>query len=172
MANEKVYVIKITNETGGRKVAEKAGGAGGIQNKTNNENKGGETSEKATAQKALSAVFAYKNIKSVVTTVADYRVSTVQLRTGSSLAQQKASYWYNTAQKGLSFVESVAKGAAVGGAPGAIIGAALSLVTSGVELAKRAETLRIQNELEETRQDISAQRATVSGSRTQVAAQI
>ena len=172
MANEKVYVIKITNETGGRKVAEKAGGAGGIQNKTNNENKGGETSEKATAQKALSAVFAYKNIKSVVTTVADYRVSTVQLRTGSSLAQQKASYWYNTAQKGLSFVESVATGAAVGGIPGAIIGAALSAVAGVVNIVQKEMRLSTQEELEQNSRDIKAQRTTVSGSRFQNATQM
>ena len=172
MANEKVYVIKITNETGGRKVAEKAGGAGGIQNNTNTENKGGETSEKATVQKAINAVFVYKQVKSVLNNHVSHEVSKVQLRTGSSDAQQKANMFYNMGNKGISIVENVVIGAKFGGGIGAAIAAVTSVINEAMDMQQTWDKYNLEKELETTKQDLAAQRTTVSGSRYQNATQM
>ena len=175
MANEKVYVIKITNETGGRKVAENAGGVGGIQNNVESlgsNSYGSLTRGEVDVKGALGAVFTYNQFKSVANNVVEYRVSTVQLRTGSSMAQKQANFWYNNAQKGVNFAENLAKGGFVAGSPGMIAAALMSTVGKVIDYAKEFNTMYLNRELEQNSINIMAQRTTVSSSRTQSGAQI
>lgn len=161
------YELIIKNESAQR-VAEQVGGAGGINTENENESVGGETTQNETnAGKLLKQVFGYKAIKSVATQVVGHRVSTVQLRTGSHEAQQRANFSYQIGQQAFGIAESLAVGAAVGGFAGAAVGAVMSLVHTAISWNQKADTLRLQNQLEQNTQLAAAQRATYSGSRYQ-----
>lgn len=172
MSNEVIYKIILTNETENQ-VAKSAGGAGGIGNQTKqNGSSGGESGEKATANKAIKKIFLYHQAKSIADNFISYRVSTVQLRTGSSLAQEKATFWYNAAQKTMSIGESIATGAMFGGGPGAAIGAVVGIVNNTMDFVQKINTYNMEKGLENTTQDLATQRETTSGSRYQSASQI
>ena len=162
------YELIIKNETE-QEVAQEVGGAGGIQKPTGEGNSsGGETSKDGVnAKKIFNQVFGYQRVKSVATNAIGYQVSTVQLRTGSTEAQQRASFAYSVGMQAFNIVESIGVGAMTGGWIGAAIGAVLSVVDTAVSYAYKQNTLNIQNQLENTTQDITAQRATFSGSRYQ-----
>lgn len=163
----RVYELIIKNETDSA-AAKQVGGAGGIQtNDGAGDSSGGEKSKPTSAEKALKQLFGYKAVKSVASQVISFQVSTVQLRTGSSEAQQKANFWYNVAQRGLSVGESLIGGALVGGLPGAIIGLAVGAAHTAIDIGQRIERMDMEKRVEDVSRDISAQRATVSGSRYQ-----
>lgn len=173
MSNEVVYKIVLTNDTQGNNVADKAGGAGGIKKATQQSDEPkGQTNKKTSAKKAFKKIFLYTGAKSVGSNIVSGRVLTVQLRTGSSDAQQKAEFWYNAGQKAWSFGESVITGALVGGGIGAAIGAVFSVINSGIDMVQTYERLNLQKQLEDTTQTMNMQRETVSGSRYQGATQI
>ena len=168
----RVYELIIRNETS-EDVAEEVGGAGGIQtNDGAGSSPGGERtkqprSEGMDASQALKKLFGYSQIKQVATQVVGFQVSTVQLRTGSHEAQQRATFGYNMAQKAVSLGESVAAGAMVGGPAGAAVALVMSLLNTVIGVSQKIEKLRIEQNLEDTSHNLSAQRATVSGSRYQ-----
>lgn len=164
----KTYELILRNETE-RKVAKDVGGAGGIQTADGaNESTGGEVSSSdASAEKILKQVFGYKAVKRVVSTAISYQVSTVQLRTGSSEAQQRAQMAYSIGSQVFNIGESVVMGAVVGNLPGAIVGAILGITNTIWQYEMQQNTLNLQHTLEQNAQDLSAQRATISGSRYQ-----
>lgn len=164
------YELIIKNEAQKKKTEKDVGGAGGIQNQ--DQKAGGETDEQSVdAEKLLGKVFGYQRMKSVATNAIGYSVSTVKLRTGSTEAQQRASFAYSVGMQAFNIGESVAVGAMAGGLIGAAIGAVLSVADTAISYAYKQNTLNIQNQLENTTQDITSQRATVSGSRYQNATQ-
>ena len=173
MSNEVVYKVILTNETE-KQVAKSAGGAGGIGNQTKqNGSSGGESGEKATANKAIKKIFLYHQGKSIADNVISHMfVSTVQLKTGSSLAQEKATFFYNAAQKAMSFGESVATGAMFAGGVGAAIGAVVGVVNNTIDFVQKMNIYNMEKGLENATRDLSAQRETTSGSRYQSAGQI
>lgn len=164
------YELIIKNESSQR-VASQVGGAGGINTENQNQESvsvGGETtSENTGAQKLLKQVFGYKAVKSFATQALGHRVSTVQLRTGSHEAQQRANFSYQIGQQALGIAETIAIGAATGGLAGAAVGLVLGLVHTAIDWNNKADTLRLQNQLEQNAQLAAAQRATYSGSRYQ-----
>ena len=172
MPNDRVYRIIISNNTDDAKVASKAGGAGGIQNQTQNNGNGGEEKKKASAKSAFKKVMVYQGLKSVANNQISYQVSKVQLVTGSSDAQAKANLWYNMAQKGVSFAESVVMGTLLGGGVGAAIGAVVGVVNMAIDAQQSYNDYNLGKKLEKTQRDLSTQRETVSGSRYQGATQI
>ena len=164
------YELIIRNETEEENVAKEVGGAGGINTPQNGAGNGGggETSDEgANAEKLLKKVIGYQRIKSVATNAIGYQVSTVQLRTGSTEAQQRASFAYSVGMQAFNIGESIAVGAMTGGWIGAAIGAVLSVADTAMSYAYKQNTINIQKQLENTTQDITAQRATFSGSRYQ-----
>lgn len=172
---DRTYKIEITAKGFGEKknTAEEVGGAGGIQNQTG-ETAGGSTGGNKKADKpdkdlsnAVRKLFGYAALKSYASKVIGYEVSTVQLSTGSHEAQQRANFTYSLAQQGFGIVEGAVAGASVGGGYGAIAGVVLSLVNTGITWAQKANTLAIQQGLEDTQQAFASQRVTVSGSRYQ-----
>lgn len=163
----RTYELIIRNETQDA-VAQEVGGAGGIQTPDGSaESAGGEKTKKTPAQKLLKQVFGYKSIKSFATQALGHRVSTVQLRTGSMEAQQRANFSYQIGQQVLGIAETIAVGAATGGLAGAAVGLVLGLVHTAIDWNNKADTLRLQNQLEQNAQLAAAQRATYSGSRYQ-----
>ena len=164
------YELIIKNEARKKQTEKDVGGAGGIQ--TQAQKAGGETDEQdVEAKKLLGKVVGYQRIKSVSTNAIGYAVSTVKLRTGSTEAQQRASFAYSVGMQALNIGEDVAVGAMRGGLIGAAIGALLSITDTALSYVYKQNTLNIQNQLENTTQDITSQRATVSGSRYQNATQ-
>lgn len=153
-----------------KRVASKVGGAGGIfeQWAEKEARLGSETTERGvSASAALQNLFGYHAVKSVASQVVGHRVSTVQLRTGSHEAQERANFTYSIAQQGLGLVEGFIGGMAVGGPIGATIGVMSSLIHTAISWNQKADTLRLQRNLEENQQFMAAQRATYSGSRYQ-----
>ena len=162
------YELIIKNEST-KRVAAKVGGAGGINPENEDkESVGGETTESgANPAVLLKRLFGYHAVKSVASQVVGHRVSTVQLRTGSHEAQERANFTYSIAQQGLGLVEGFIGGMAVGGPIGATIGVMSSLIHTAISWNQKADTLRLQRNLEENQQFMAAQRATYSGSRYQ-----
>ena len=150
------YSLTITNETQSLKL--------------NNTAAGGERSSNSVDKKAdklLKTMFGYKSVKSNVDTLIAHRVSTVSLRTGSTEAQQRANFIYSVASQGFNIAESIVGGFMIGNAAGAAVGALMSISHTLLSYSLKQDTLNIQNTLERTQQNFSAQRATFSGSRYQ-----
>ena len=178
MSNDNVYRIILENNTE-ESVAQKTGGAGGVGNQTGGSH-GGQISGPATASKAAKAVFGVHAVASIGMNILEGYVSTVELRTGSSLAQQKATFWYNSAQRLMGFAQAGMSGYAfgkmfggAGGAGGlAAFNALVNGMNQGVDFLQRMYVYNMQKKLEQVAQDLSAQRETTSGSRYQGAGQI
>ncbi len=165
------YVLIIKNETTESKT-DKLGGAGGVANVAG-ESTGGakKSSASATAGKIVNSVFGYQAVKSAVNQVVAFNVSMVQTRTGSVAQQQKASFVYSRAQTAVGILEATAMGAITGGPVGAIgafaISALSAVVNFGMSYTLESQRLREESNLETISRDMSAQRATYSGSRYQ-----
>lgn len=170
MSNNYSLTIKLEEGTK-KKVAEDVGGAGGINDK--NAAPGGEVSQEdnKSTKSIIKKVFGYSAIKSFVTQGLNYNVSTVQLRTGSHEAQQRANFTYSMAQQGLGIVEGIVGGAIAGGGTGAAIGAVISVAHTAISWNQKQDTINMQRNLEFTSQNYAAQRATYSGSRYQTVLQ-
>ena len=159
------YVLTIRNESD-EGIASEVGGAGGLRNHAGAS--GGEESGglSPSAKKALRGVLSvYKPVKSTVNQIASYGVSQVELRTGSREQHQRASFAYSVGSRLWNAGESVALGSAFGGLPGAIAGLALSALSTVISVTQAQNTLTTQRQLEDITRNLSAQRATVSGSR-------
>lgn len=152
-----------------QQTAKEVGGAGGI----NSDTTGGEVSQEQdkTASTLLKKVVGYGTIKSFANQAITHYVSTVQLRTGSNEAQQRANFTYSLAQQGLGIAETIAAGAFAGGGIGAAIGAVMSVAHTAISWQQKQNVLDMQRNLEFTSQNYGAQRATYSGSRYQTVLQ-
>lgn len=170
MSNNYSLTIKLEEGTK-KKVAEDVGGAGGINDK--NAAPGGEVSQEdnKSTKSIIKKVFGYSAIKSFVTQGLNYNVSTVQLRTGSHEAQQRANFTYSMALQGLGVVETIAGGGLVAGTGGAAIGLIAGIYGAQIQWLEKQNTVNMQNHLETYQQNLAAQRATYSGSRYQTVLQ-
>lgn len=175
MAENNSYELIIRYDTG-EGIASEVGGAGGVSssdsgNTATNGNSGGN----AGAGKVLTKLFGYKAIKSTVTQIVTYEHSQVELRTGSRERQQRVTFAYEMVSSVYSIAEGAVAGGIVGGPAGAAAGAVLALVnqlTSKVtSILTTNATINTQRRLEDISRNLSAQRATVSGSRYMNAAE-
>lgn len=176
MSNTYTLIIK---NTGKKAVAQDVGGVGGISGNAASaeQSAGGATSESGVdAGKILSKVFGYKQVKAVASSAVAYRISTVQLRTGSSEAQQRAQFAYSIGQQSLGILEgayigalkgSIVGGGLMGAVVGAMFGTTSAVMSTFIEYNMYAKTLDLEYQIEKNSQNLSAQRATVSGSRYQ-----
>lgn len=164
---ENHYTLTLENETQ-EGIAQEVGGAGGIQNTGSPSPAGGEQSDgiSPSAKKAIRGVLSvYRPIKSTANQVISYEVSQVELRTGSREQHQRANFAYSVGTQLWNSAETIATGALLGGLPGAIVGLALSAVSTVVSISQAQNTINTQRNLEDVSRNLSAQRATVSGSR-------
>lgn len=111
------------------------------------------------------AMIAYNAIKSFALQQINYRVSTVELRTGSSEMGARAALQNEIAQKGLGILEMTAAGALVGGGVGAIIGFGLSTAHTAIGYLQKENTIQIKRNLENETLTMLRIRAGASGSR-------
>lgn len=107
-----------------------------------------------------SLVAVNKFVKPFVTQAISHRVGTVQLRTGSQELQDKVNFAYQTITHVASFAESVATGWLVTGNPiGAVIGGAVSILTTVYGYAQNLQTINLQKNLENMSLDMARERA-------------
>lgn len=140
-AEDNSYVITIENKTADDNNSLVAGGKGSASAGAG-ESEGGAVSTGKAIAKGLVTYNHY--VKPFVNQAIQHRISTVSLRTGGEELESRLSFTHSVVQRAVGFAESVAIGAAVGHLPGALIGAAVSLVTMGIEYSNKQETLRLQ----------------------------
>lgn len=160
--SQRTYEIIIKNESGGQ-VAQKV-------NNTGQEpvSSGG---GKSSAEKAIRSVFIYSTAKSFVMPILAYNVSTVKLTTGSTEAQQQTNFWYNMSTRAVNVVESTVAGAMAGNVAGAVIGLVVGVTREAIDVGLAQQRLNMQASIENVMRDITAMRATYSGSRYQTVTQ-
>ena len=117
---------------------------------SNQDSSGNAESPTSKLPKQLTGLAIYGYAKSILSRVAQSSINTVTLRTGHEELQQRINFTYNIANRGLDMVTSAITGASVGGPAGAIVGVALNLVSSGVDLAIRANEMNISKQQENT----------------------
>ncbi len=74
-------------------------------------------------------------------------ISRVGLRTGNTALQERLSYAQSTAQRAIGIGAALIGGALTGN-PLAVVGAAVSAVSWGVDIGIQAENLRLEREVE------------------------
>lgn len=137
------YEIVIRNQrVGGRKKSPISGEGGTAKTP------GKKQEETPGASNGVSGLVSYGMAKSFAKQILQFRVDTVELRTGSAELQQKISFAYQIGNQALSIVESLAVGAMVGGLPGAVVGAMAGVTHTLIGYAQNAQRIRWQGELE------------------------
>jgi len=141
---QKVYEIIIKDQTtGGRKTTATAMN-GTVTTETKQKAKSGE--ESGASFKDMVAGYHYA--KQALQTIASYEISTIELRTGSVRAQQKAQFAYQCVNEASNVLESTIVGFATGGGVGALIGTAVGLVTKVVNYGLNAQRLNLAQSVE------------------------
>lgn len=112
------------------------------------------------------AMVAYNLVKSFALQQINYRVSTVELRTGSNEMSARASFQNELAQKGLGILEMTASGALVGGLAGALVGLGISTAHTAVSYIQKENTIQLKRNLENETLTMLRMRAGASGSRS------
>lgn len=107
----------------------------------------------------------YHTVKGFVDNAVSYEVSTVTLRTGSNRMQEEAQLRYKIYSKASGVLESVSKGALVGGLPGAIVGLGISGIREVIGIGQRQNTLNLERALEDTSIQMASIRAGINNSR-------
>lgn len=164
MADNNAYVFTFKNETETGKKKNPVAGNGA-------EPKEGSGSQSSSRKAAIAkGIVVYRTAKSFVDQAVTHNISTVSLRTGAEELQERLAFAREMTQKGLNIVESVAFGALVGNAAGAIIGLMTSVSHTVISYAQKAETLRLERSVENASLHNMAIRAggslaTFSGSR-------
>ena len=162
------YVITIKNETGD--------GVPGASTKNivtptpNNDKKekkekGGLIQGEEGRKAFIKGVAIYGTVKSFATQIISHEIATVELRTGSSEAQQIASAWYNGINRGVGVLEKVGTGAALGGGAGAAVGLAIGVMHEAVSISQNIIDIALNAALENTSIRLNYIRAGVNGSR-------
>ncbi len=153
-----VYKFIITDETQAEQNNPIAG-----QNTQSSSTQSNNTNSVSRGQ--LSGLVAYHKIKPFVVQAINNEVGKVELRTGSNRLQEKANFINQIAQNVFNFGESIVIGASVGGIPGAIAGAVLSVAHTLISYTNNQSVLDLQSSIEN--QTISMQyiRAGAQGSR-------
>lgn len=167
MAENNTYVIRIVNET--EKTGSAVGGAGGINAQasesggtalgTTKSNGSGGGSNKAA--NALTKLFSAGTAVNVIKQAVAFDVSQVYVETGSREAQQRASALYSAG----TTLAGVAAAGFVGGPAAAGVALLGTLISKATSLIFQMQAIENQSRLQDITRDLSAQRATVSGSR-------
>ena len=87
-------------------------------------------------------------VKPFVNQLVSQQINTVSLRTGAQELQDRLSFGYQMIQSGVNMVESIAIGAMMGGAAGAVVGAVMSVTTTAISYANKQQTIRYEQNLE------------------------
>lgn len=108
----------------------------------------------------------YHTVKSIGAQIAYHdAVATVQLRTGSSEAQEIASAWYSGINTSAGILEKAATGAAIGGGVGAVVGTVVGVAQALIGLNQRYRDLLMAEALESVSLRMNYIRAGANGSR-------
>lgn len=98
----------------------------------------------------VKPLIAYNHyIKPFANQIVNQRVSTVELRTGAQEYEQRLSYQIQVAEKVGGFVSSVLIGGALGNLPGAIIGGAMSVATTALDIMGKYNRLELERNVED-----------------------
>lgn len=101
------------------------------------------------AQTALKALVAYdKFVAPFVEQAIQQQVSTIELRTGSKELQQRVEFGLGIAKQAGGIATSFLTGYAIGNLPGAIVGTLISGLTTALNYANKAQTLKLEQNLE------------------------
>ena len=140
------YVIKIQNETSGKKSPI----AGSNNSGSSKSEKAQATVGQERAQSALKAIVAYnKFIAPFVDSAVERELGTIELRTGASELQQRVNFGRSIAKQVGGLATSVIAGYAVGNLPGAIIGGLISVATTAMNYSNRQNVLNLNRNLED-----------------------
>jgi hypothetical protein len=102
------------------------------------------------AQGLIKALVAYdKYAAPFVENIVQRNVGTIELRTGAEELQQKVEFGLSIAKTAGGIITSALTGYAIGNLPGALIGTLISGVTTVMNYANRANTLRLEQNLED-----------------------
>lgn len=108
---------------------------------------------------------AWSKAKPWINQVVSHEVNMVNLRTGRQEYAQKVQFAYGLIQQVEGIGSSIAMGFATGGGPGAIIGAAVGLISTGISYVQKQNQIDTQESLENVNLQQSRIRAGTSGSR-------
>lgn len=140
MANNNVYVIRIENG------AVEAVSPLAYDTRKSEPKK---TVGQQRADKIVKALVAYdKYAAPFVESVVQHQVGTINLRTGAEELQQRVEFGLGIAKQVGGLATSVLTGYAIGNLPGAIIGGLISGITTVINYANKADTLRMEQNLE------------------------
>ncbi len=122
---------------------------------------------KETAQNVKKGIAGVGYAEQIIYPMIAHEVNTVALRTGQAEKQQKYQMIFDGVKKGISFGQSVLAGFLVsGGNPiGAVVGATVGLVTTGVQVYSQIDTVNLQRQSENISIALSNQRAGSLGDR-------
>lgn len=135
---EKSYLIRIEGaETQEKRTTAKSSGGESVERKSGSKEKS-----------LISKMAAYHYAKRAVQMVAGYEIGTIDIRTGSVLAQQEADFAYQIVNDVWNVGESIAVGAMAGGAPGAIVGAAIGTVFKVASYVENGAKINLQRSVE------------------------
>lgn len=138
------YEIVIKNETAQEQENNPiaANGAG-------SKNTDGNTSAAAPTLKAAAIMAVAGTALRFADKIVSHRIQTVELRTGAREQQERLSFAYSVAKQAGGIIMSTAAGFAVGNVPGALIGLLTSSASVALSYAQKADTLRLQRDLED-----------------------
>lgn len=139
------YIITIRNEGGGSpsstaptSTSERS--AAPTQSAPASQDSGGKAALRVVASFDIAKRLAFRAI--------DFRVNTVQLRTGSAAQQERYQYLNGVAQNAFGMIESIAVGYAIGNLPGAVIGGISSVASMGISYLERSATIDLSRQVE------------------------
>ena len=120
------------------------------------------TSNKNPLQAGLTA---WNKAKPWINQVVGHEVNMVDLRTGRKEYAQKVQFTYGLIQQIEGICSSIAMGFATGGGAGALIGAAVGLISTGIGYIQKQNQIDTQNSLENITLQQQRVRAGTNGSR-------
>lgn len=141
---ERSYTITLKNETQSEQAERNPIAGSGAQ--TQNGDSGGVASWRKGVAKGIVTFNTY--VKPFVDQLVTQQISTITLRTGAEELQEKAEFAYSAIKAGVGLIESVLIGGLVGNLPGAVIGGLMSISTTAISYANKAQTLNLQRSVE------------------------
>lgn len=148
MASDREYTIIIENKGGSDDGGASSVFAGNNTASSDNATAANANKKKANLKTDISAMFAYRTVKSFAVQQINHEVSLVELKTGSKDAQDHANFYNQVIQSGVSILETTAIGATTGSLPGALIGFAVSATQKVVSIINQNDTINTQRDIE------------------------
>lgn len=160
---DREYKIIIKNQTTEQKGAVAGVNASGIKSAVSGSS-GQQSSQGGSATAMAIANVAFNQVKRMTVNEINYQVSTVQLRTGSSLQQQKLNFAIQQATEAVGFIAMTAVGIATAN-PLAIVSALMIPVNKALEIDRKQRTIDLQSSIENQSIQRQTVRAGTRGSR-------